>query len=255
MLRFALAPLLVTGCTAAIPSPARVVDLTHAFDAKTPYWPTSPSNFELKSLHHGPTGAGFFYSANVFAAPEHGGTHLDAPVHFAEGAHTTEQIPVERLVGEGVVIDIRPQCMKDRDYRLTAADIASWERAYGPIQPGTIVLVRTGWVDRYGDRARYFGDDTPNDASNLHFPGVGKDAAEALVTRGIAGVGIDTPSIDHGPSKDFMAHQILAGASVPIFENVADNSTLGSRGFTVVALPMKIAGGSGAPLRLIALVW
>lgn len=255
MVRLALAiAVTLPGC-ATLPSPARVVDLTHAFTAQTPYWPTSPSHFELKSLHHGPTAGGFFYSANVFTAPEHGGTHLDAPIHFAEGAPTADQIPVERLVGEGVIIDVRAQCADNRDYRVTTADIQQFEQAHGPLRPGTIVLIRTGWVTRYGDRKLYFGDDRPNDASNLHFPGISKEAAETFVHRRIAAVGIDTPSIDHGPSRDFIAHRVLARANVPIFENVADDPQLGPRGFTVVALPMKIARGSGGPLRLIALIW
>ena len=241
------------GC-ASNPSTKQIVDLTHSFDTKTPYWPTSPSGFELKSLSHGQTEGGYFYSANIFSAPEHGGTHLDAPIHFAEGAQTVDRIPVDHLVGEGVIIDVRSSCTRDRDYRVTTADLEIWEQAHGPIEPGTIVLIRTGWATRYEDRKAYFGDDTPNDASNLHFPGIAKDAAEALVKRKIHAVGIDTPSIDYGPSADFVAHQVLAAANTPIFENMADSSQIGPRGFTVVALPMKIGGGSGAPLRLIAIV-
>ena len=130
--------------------------------------------------------------------------------------------------------------------------IASFEKAYGHIEPGTLVLIRTGWAARWPDRKRYLGDDRPGDASNLHFPGVGRDAARALVDRKIAAVGIDTASIDHGPSRDFIAHQLFAGAAIPIFENVALPSTLPFRIPLVVALPMKIAGGTGGPLRIVA---
>jgi kynurenine formamidase len=114
--------------------------------------------------------------------------------------------------------------------------------------------VRTGWASRWPDRKAYMGDDTPGDASKLHFPGIGEDAAKLLVERKIAAVGIDTASIDHGPSKDFIAHQVLMAADVPAFENVADMSALPARGATIIALPMKIGGGSGGPLRIVAIV-
>src|SRR5262245_5263578 len=101
----------------------------------------------------------------------------------------------------------------------------------------------------HDDPKAYLGDDTPGDASKLHFPGISADAARALVARRIAAVGIDTASIDHGPSRDFMAHQILLGADIPAFENVASLDALPPRGATVIALPMKIGRGSGGPLR------
>ena len=123
----------------------RVVDLTHAFDHQTIYWPTSPSAFELDTLSRGMTPGGWFYSSNRFCTPEHGGTHLDAPIHFAEGAWSADAIPVERFVGPAVVIDVTAQAEKDPNYRLTVADVERWEKAHGPIPKGAIVLMRTGW--------------------------------------------------------------------------------------------------------------
>lgn len=154
----------------------RLVDLTHPFNAETVYWPTAPSGFQLKRLAYGKTERGYFYAANTFAAPEHGGTHLDAPIHFAAGKHTVEAIPLEQLVGPSVVIDVTEQAAADRDYRLTRTDVLSFEQRHGPIAPGSIVLLRTGWSRFWPDRKRYLGDDTPGDAAHLHFPSFGIEA-------------------------------------------------------------------------------
>lgn len=233
----------------------RVVDLTYAFDDKTIYWPTSPSTFKLDRLSYGKTEAGFFYASNAICTPEHGGTHLDAPIHFAEGKRTADQIPLDQLMAPAVVIDVSAKAAADPDYRLTAEDVHAWEAKHGPIQKGTIVLLRTGWGKRWPDRKRYLGDDKPGDASNLHFPSYGAEAARYLVEQRKVGVlGVDTASIDHGPSKDFIVHQIANGANVPGLENVASLEEVPETGAWVIALPMKIAGGSGGPVRIVALV-
>jgi kynurenine formamidase len=234
---------------------AQVIDLTHPFDERTLYWPTSPKGFQLSRIHQGKAEGGFFYAANSFCAPEHGGTHLDAPFHFAEKGWSADQIPLNRLVAPAVVVDVSRQAAADADYVLTAADVRAWEGRNGEIAAGAVVFLRTGWSPRWPDRKRYLGDDTPGDASKLHFPSYGKEAAELLVkTRRVAALGVDTASIDHGPSKDFIVHQIAGAANVPAFENVAGLAELPERGAWVVALPMKIAGGSGGPLRIIALL-
>lgn len=242
------------GQAVAFPAGARFIDLTHTFDESTIYWPTAPSGFVLESLAHGMTERGFFYSANAITAPEHGGTHLDAPIHFAEGMATAEAVPLSRLIGPAVVIDMTRAAAEDPDALLSVAQVEAFERAHGSITPGTIVLVRTGWAARWPDRQRYLGDDTPGDASNLHFPGISEAAAHALAARQVAAVGIDTASIDHGPSKDFIAHQVLMKADIPAFENLASLAELPTRGALVIALPMKIGGGSGGPLRAVAVL-
>jgi kynurenine formamidase len=234
---------------------ARVVDLTHSFDADTLYWPTSPTTFELKSLSNGVTPGGWYYSANSFCAPEHGGTHLDAPVHFGQGQRTADQVPVRQLVAPAVVLDVTAAAAADPDYRLTVADVRAWEKRNGTIPGGAITLLRTGWSKRWPDRKRYFGDDTPGDASKLHFPSFGAEAVELLVSgRKIGALGVDTPSIDSGQATTFPVHRLTAAANVPGLENLAELESLPESGAWIVALPMKIAGGSGGPLRAIALV-
>src|SRR5262245_51257719 len=183
---------------------ARLVDLTHPFDETTLYWPNAPHGFKLERLSHGRTPAGFFYAANLLCAPEHGGTHLDAPIHFAEAGHTADQIPLDRLVAPAVVIDVSDAAAKDADHRLTPAEVEAWERRHGRVPEGAIVLLRTGWGQRWPDRKRYLGDDTPGDTTHLHFPSYGAEAAGLLVRdRRVAALGVDTASIDHGPSRDF----------------------------------------------------
>jgi kynurenine formamidase len=230
------------------------VDLSYPFDASTIYWPTDTEGFRHEQVAFGRTAAGYWYSSFNIAASEHGGTHLDAPIHFAEGKQSVEQIPLERLVAPGVKINIAAQAGRDRDYRLTAADITAWEARAGRVPSGAIVLIETGWGRYWGDRLMYLGSDKPGDASDLHFPGIARDAAELLVERRAAAVGIDTASLDHGPSQDFPTHQVLNGADIPGLENVANLDQLPEQGFLIVALPMKIAGGSGAPCRIVALL-
>jgi len=234
---------------------ARVVDLTHAFDEKTIYWPNSPSTFKLTKLADGATEGGYYYRMNSFCAPEHGGTHLDAPSHFAKDGWTADQIPLAKLVAPGVVLDVSKQASSDPDYRLTAADVRAFEKIHGAIPAGAIVLLRTGWGSRWPDRKRYLGDDTPGETSHLHFPSYGRESAELLVKeRYVAALGLDTASIDYGPSKDFIVHQIANGANVPGLENIANLEEVPEIGAWIVALPIKIAGGSGGPLRIVALL-
>lgn len=234
---------------------AHVVDLSYAYDADTLYWPTSPSAFELDQLSYGETDAGFFYASNAFSTPEHGGTHLDAPIHFAAGKQHTDEVPVERLMGPGVVIDISEACQADHNYRLQVSDIEAWEAEHGAIAKDSIVLLHTGWGAYWGDRQAYFGDDTPGDASKLSFPSFGEEAARLLVEqRQVAVLGVDTASIDYGPSTDFIVHQVANGMNVPGLENVAHLDRLPAVGSWIIALPMKIAGGSGGPVRIVALL-
>jgi kynurenine formamidase len=231
------------------------VDLSHDFSSETIYWPTArPFTLEVVSAQQTP--GGYYYAANNICAAEHGGTHLDAPVHFAEGRESTDRVPLDRLIGEAAVVDVSERAASDRDYRLDVKALEDWEAAHGRIGEQTIVLIRTGWSRFWPDRARYLGTTkTGAEAvAELHFPGIDSTAAAWLVQRKVKAVGIDTPSIDYGQSTDFMTHRVLFAQNIPAFENVADLDKLPATGTTVFALPMKIKNGSGGPLRIVALV-
>ncbi len=232
----------------------RWIDLTHAFDSTTIYWPTE-RGFTFEPGRNGPTPKGYYYAANRFETAEHGGTHLDAPRHFSATGQTADAIPPARLVGEAAVVDVTERCAADADYEITADDLVAWETAHGRQLGDVILLLRTGWGRRWGDRGRYLGTERmgPDAVAELHFPGLAPEAAEWLVKhRRVKAVGIDTASIDHGPSTHFGSHVALCGANVPVFENVAALDELPASGTFVAALPMKIAGGSGGPLRIVA---
>jgi kynurenine formamidase len=239
----------------AFPS-GRVVDLTYAFDANTVYWPTAQP-FKLETDFEGMTDKGYFYSAYRYSAAEHGGTHLDSPVHFAKGRYTVDEIPLQQLMGAAIVIDVTAQCAANPDYLVSVADFQNWERRNGRIRPGTIVFLRTGFGKYYPDRKRYLGTDERGDqaVAKLHFPGLDPAAARWLTqNRSIKAIGLDTASIDYGQSTLFESHRILYEKNIPAFENVANLDQLPVKGFSVIALPMKIKGGSGGPLRIIAII-
>ena len=234
----------------------RVVDLTYAFDANSVYWPTA-QGFKLETDAEGMTEKGYYYSAYRYSAAEHGGTHLDAPVHFAKGHESVDEIPVQQLIGVAVVIDVTKQCATNPDYLVSVADIEDWEKRNGRISPGTIVLLRTGFGKYYPDKKKYLGTEERGAAAvaKLHFPGLDPAAARWLTqNRSIKAIGLDTASIDYGQSTLFESHRILFDKNVPAFENVANLDQLPVKGFSVIALPMKIKGGSGGPLRIIALL-
>jgi kynurenine formamidase len=233
----------------------QLVDLSHTYDKDTLYWPTSPSSFEKTELHFGEVEGGYFYSAYTVCTPEHGGTHLDAPIHFAREGVSTEEIPLENLIAPAIVIDVSRQAADDRNYRLSVADVRKFEAQHGEIAKGTIVLLRTGWSQYWPDAQGYLGDDQKGDASNLEFPGYGADAVRLLAEeRNVAVLGVDSASIDFGPSQDFIAHRVAAAAGVVNLENLTNLEQLPVTGATILALPMKIGGGSGGPVRVIALV-
>jgi kynurenine formamidase len=247
--------LLAAACARLEPAD-QLVDLTHPFDARTIYWPTE-EGFLLEGDPGGVTDAGYYYEAHRFRAAEHGGTHLDAPIHFHAGGQRVDEIPLERLVGPGVVVDVQAACLRDRDHEVEVAELLAWEASHGAIPRGAIVLFYTGLGRDWPDRAAYLGTDErgAGAVAKLHFPGLGADAARWLIAeREVRAVGIDTASIDHGQSRSFETHRALFAAGVPAFENVAALDLLPPRDFRVAALPMKIGGGSGAPLRIVAFV-
>ena len=230
------------------------IDLSYTYDAQTPYWPTA-EGFQLDTVFEGMTAGGYYYSAYQFQSAEHGGTHIDAPVHFAQGKQTVDEIPLDKLTGDAIVIDVKDSVSDYIDYQINVSDIENWEKENGRIKDGTIVLLRTGFGKFWPDKMKYLGTDQkgPAAVALLHFPGLHPDAAQWLVyNRAIKAIGLDTPSIDYGRSSTFKSHRILFEKNIPAFENLANLDSLPASGFYIVALPMKIKGGSGGPLRIAA---
>lgn len=230
------------------------IDLTHTLSEDAIFWPTADP-YRHEEVAFGETEGGFFYSSYNLHLSEHGGTHLDAPIHFAAGRRTVDEIPLASLIGPAAVIDVSQASLADRDYRFTRDDVLRWEERHGRLPEGAIVLFHTGFARFWPDAEAYLGTAMRGEegVAALHFPGLSEDLARFLAEeRAVAAVGLDTASLDYGQSRDFIAHRILLGANIPGFENVAALDRLPPTGATVIALPTKVAGGSGAPLRIIA---
>ena len=235
----------------------QIIDLTHDFSSESIYWVTA-KEFELDTVFNGDTDKGYYYSANNFASAEHGGTHIDAPIHFSKGGQSVNEILLENLVGSAIKIDVSARALKNPNYLISIEDFTNWEEKENTKIPnGSIVLLQTGHSQYYPDKITYLGTDQrgENAVKLLHFPGLSPEAAEWLVSnRNIHAIGIDTPSIDYGQSQYFKSHIILLSKNIPAFENLTNLDKLPANHFKVIALPMKIKGGSGAPLRIIAIL-
>lgn len=261
-----IATLLVSlmACTNSVNKPVRLedilakgrwVDLSYDFSNETLYWPNNPTGFELDTQFNGITAAGFYYASNAFSSPEHGGTHIDAPAHFAKGKWTLDQIPITQLTGEAIVIDVSEKAKNNPDYQATVADVESWEKTNGRLPDNAILFIRTGWGKFYPDAARYLGTAEKGAAAipKLHFPSVHPDlTAWLLKNRKLKALGVDTPSVDYGQSKDFKTHQLLYAENIPGLENVAHLDELPEKSAYIFALPMKIKNGTGGPVRIVA---
>jgi kynurenine formamidase len=248
--------LVLSGGAPAQNTGRKLIDLTHSFSAESIYWPTA-EDFRLKTDSEGINEKGYYYSAYSFAAAEHGGTHMDAPVHFAKGMPTIDQIPLNRLMAPGVLVDVREQAAGNADYQVAEKDLTAWEGRNGRIPDGCILLLRTGWGRFYPDKKKYLGTDRKGTAAvaELHFPGLSPAAAAWIVAnRGVSAIGIDTASIDYGQSQMFETHRTLYKEGIFAIENIARMEVLPARGFEIIALPMKIQGGSGAPVRIVAVL-
>jgi kynurenine formamidase len=233
-----------------------VVDLSHTYDAQAIFWPTAEP-FRHEKVADGMTPAGYYYASNNFFTSEHGGTHIDAPVHFAQGRQAVDQIPLQNLIGPAVVIDVTDASRANADYQVTVSDFERWEKEHGTISPDSIVLLRTGFSRSWPDAAKYLGTAERGEkaVANLHFPGLHPEAAKWIVAnRPIKAIGIDTASIDYGQSTLYESHRVLYDRNIPAFENLTNLDRLPSRGALIIALPMKIRNGSGAPLRAIAIL-
>ena len=232
-------------------APARVVlDLTHALGPDTPAWPEpmfTPFKYQLTATIDKD---GFF--AGRYQTPDHLGTHVDAPAHFVAGQPTVDLLRPADLVRPAVVIDMEAAVAANVDARLGTDAVRAWERTHGAVPAGSIVLLRTGWASRWPDPLRVFGKDAKG---VLHFPGFSQEAAALLVRdRRVVALGIDSPSLDYGPSSDYAVHHLTYAAGRYGIENLADLTRLPATGATVIVAPIKIAGGSGGQARVLALL-
>jgi len=250
-----LAPLMLAGQQRPTSHPLvhhlrKVVDLTHTLDASTPTYEES-----AEPAYHAKTVATLekeHYFAREICLPEHFGTHLDAPAHFAKGLWTVDQIPPERLFAALAVIDISEEVKRNSDHQVSLADVLSWEGKYGQVPEHAVVIVRTGWESRWNSAKDYRHPDTKG---IMHFPGYSLEAAKLLIDkRKVYGLGIDTLSIDYGPSPDFPVHQYSLAHGAYHLENVANLESVPATGALVVVAPMKLEGGSGSPVRILAIV-
>lgn len=250
-----VALIVATGRTAftedPLPSPfdaerTRLVDLSLPLNEKTPVWPGErATGFRLETLD---TLEKDGMLARAFSMPEHMGTHIDAPNHFAAGGPGVEAIPATQLFGPGVRIDMSLKAEQDADAMLSVADLEQWERRHGPIPKGAIVLLQTGWGRHVENLARYQNRDA---MGKLHFPGFSPEAAAWLVAeRDIRGLGIDTMSVDRGLSVKFEVHHVILKAGRYALENVTRLENLPPTGFGVIVAPIKIETGTGGPTRI-----
>ena len=228
---------------------SRVIDLTHALNDKVPNWEGSAqSPYSAKELGNMERDG---YFSRVLTLPEHFGTHLDAPAHFCATGWTVEQIPAERLVGPLVLLDARKQSASNADYEISTQDISTWEKTFGRIPAGAIVLANTGWAARWPS-ARFRNADAKG---TKHYPGYARGAVSWLVEqRSICGIGIDTMGVDYGVSEDHPNHRYTGAHNVYHLENVANVEQVPPAGALLIAAPAKLEGGSGGPVRIFALV-
>jgi kynurenine formamidase len=236
--------------------PGYWLDLSHDLSSETIYWPTAQP-FKLNTVSAGMTKKGYYYSAYQFCAAEHGGTHIDAPIHFAKDHRTVDEIPLTQLIGPAIKIDVSDKVAANRDYQIRTEDFTAWESRHGKIPDGSILLLQTGFGQYWPNRIKYLGTAKrgPKGVAELHFPGLHPDAAKWLIAnRPISAIGIDTASIDYGQSKIFGSHVALMSHGIPAFENVANLDQVPVTGAQIIALPMKIKGGSGGPLRIVAFI-
>jgi len=224
----------------ALLAPDRLVDLTQPLGPATVLWPGS-TPFAATVVADYETDGGY---ARELVVPEHAGTHLDAPAHFAQGQPATDEIPLGSLVRPLVKLDVRDRVAGDATYELTAAAIEEIEAVDGPIPAGSAVLVHTGWDAYHADADRY----------GSAFPGLAPDAAALLVARRVAGVGIDTLSVDPAHAEDFPAHRITLPTGLWQLEGLVNLEAVPTRGAWLVAAVIPLADGSGAPARVFAIL-
>lgn len=217
------------------------IDLTHELSEGIPTW-EGESGFHVSThLYEDPSRECQFavQTIDMFAGI---GTHMDAPAHCIPEGKTIDQIPLQSLISPCVVIDVSKKAHED--YSIDMQDLHDFESGHGKIHKGTFVIFHTGWEKYWSQPVRY--------RNNHRFPCVSKDVAEYLVTRDISGLGIDTLSPDRG-DEGFPVHQVVLGAGKYIVENIANALQMPPTGGYLCVMPIKISGGTEAPIRLVGI--
>lgn len=226
-----------------------VVDLSYVLNSKTPdfFGDHDIYHFDHKTLVKDDG-----YSTGTFQTPEHFGTHVDAPVHFAKGAQTVDQISINKLVIPAVVIDMRKQVESNPDCLLTEAMIQDWEKEHGRIPPNSAVLLLTGWSKNWDSEQQYRN---PDSNKQMHFPSYSGEAVKFLIEqRKINAIGVDTLSIDPGVSTTYPVHKFTAQNNVYGMENLNNLDQLPAKGILLVCGPLAVEGGTGCPARIVAII-
>ena len=242
-------------------SKIRTIDLTQPLSADTPALMLPPEfgqcvGFSSREIsRYDERGVAWYW--NEFTVNEHTGTHFDAPIHWITGRdlpdNAVDTIAPKDFIAPAVVIDIVAKCAANPDYLLTVADIEAFEAQHGRIPPRSWVLLRTDWSKR-----------SPEDYVNrredgAHTPGPSTEAVRFLIDeRNAHGLGVETIGTDAGQAHflepAYPAHTLFHGAGRYGLQCLANLDLLPPTGAVIVAAPLKIAGGSGSPLRVLALV-
>ncbi|CAG2190393.1 unnamed protein product [Mytilus edulis] len=239
-------------------SDIRVVDLSHVHGPKpltAPFFP--PYSFEIVNRSISQALGGNWFETNYIRTSEHSGTHIDSPSHFYRNKKRMHEIPLDKLYGPGVIIDIRRQVSGNVNYRVKVSDIQRWEATHGRIPKGAVVLFNSGWSSRYPDPFKVFNTQNTSDVSSYEFPSYEFKAITFLAKfRSVNIVGSDTPSIgDSPPGKvDLSNFTFLFQRNIPVVLNVANLDRLPLSGSTIFVPAINIYDGSGAPARIFATV-
>ncbi|MDZ8187826.1 MAG: cyclase family protein [Nostoc sp. ChiSLP02] len=226
----------------------RVIHLSHVIDLDIPQWPGDPPvEFETvaESNNDG-------YYLRRFSLGEHSATHINAPNSFYSHSIGIDQYPAQSLVVPAVVIDIRQAVKANFDYALAIADVLAWEEQHGEIAAGSVVILNTGWQKKWSDKNAFFNQDAEGIS---HFPGFSKDATQFLLEqRQIAGVGIDTHGVDPGQDTTFATNRLILEQPRIVLENLTNLDRLPPKGTTLAIGILRLRGGSGSPVGVLAFV-
>ncbi|WP_066425956.1 cyclase family protein [Anabaena sp. 4-3] len=227
---------------------SRVIHLSHVIDTDIPQWPGDPPVEFTPVAELQDDG----YHLRRFSLGEHSATHINAPNSFYQAGVGIDQYSAQSLIVPAVVIDISTAATVNPDYILTIADVMAWEVQHGEIASGSVVLLYTGWQNKWSDKNAFFNQDADG---IMHFPGFGREVTEFLLQeRRIAGVGIDTHGVDSGREQSFTTNRLVLAQQGIVLENLTNLDQLPPKGTTLAIGILRLRRGSGSPVGVLALV-